>query len=110
MIVSHTGTVKRLADFYGIKLSRREHKIVVEKCGFPYMKKNTHLLNDWLPLNPNFKGTVVNNGAMTRKGTIGDGKIVFTEKQHAIWAKAEEEAFGDDPEKLSWARNGGGDF
>lgn len=104
------GTVKRLADFYEVELNEEEFEIVVEKCSFPYMKKNTHLLNDRLPLNPDFKGSVVKDGAMTRKGKHGDGKIIFNEQQREIWAKAEEESFGDDLAKLEWARNGGGDF
>jgi len=27
-------------------------------------------------------------------------------KKKTAWAKAEEKMFGDDPEKLNWARNG----
>ena len=33
-----------------------------------------------LPLNPNFKGSFMNTGAMIRKGENGDGKDLFTDE------------------------------
>lgn len=101
------GTVKKMARFYGVQLNGKQLKTVVEKCGFPHMKKQTHLMNYQLPLNPNFNATIMTNGAMTRKGTIGDGNAVFTTEERKEWLKAEEETFGDDPAKLRWAREGG---
>ena len=44
------------------------------------MKKHTHLFNYKLPLNPDFKTTVMTNGSMTRKGSNGDGKVTFTDE------------------------------
>ena len=80
-LLFNTGTVKRIAEFYGVKLSPKEHKKVVEKCGFPYMKNHTHMFNYQLPLNANSGGTtIMNSGSMTRKGTLGDGKATFTEE------------------------------
>lgn len=100
------GTVSKLADFYGVKLNITEKKKVVEKCSFKYMKENTHLFNYKIPLNPSYKGTIMQNGAMTRNGKIGDGKILFKEEEKALWSDTEEKEFGDDPEKLHWARHG----
>lgn len=78
--LSYLGTVKKIADFYDVKLSPQEHRTVVEKCGFQYMKKHTHMFNYRLPLNSKFDGTIMTNGSMTRKGTNGDGKATFTEE------------------------------
>eukprot|EP01083_Nonionella_stella_P018341 51134_1 len=101
------GIVKQLADFYEVKLSKKEHDSVVEKCGFDYMKKNTNLFNYQLPLHPkNSDMRIMKNGTMTRKGVNGQGKIVFSDEEKAKWTKTEEEQFGDDPEKLNWARHG----
>ena len=33
---------------------------------------------------------------------------VYTALEKQLWEKAEQDQFGDDPEKLNWARNGGG--
>ncbi len=71
-------TVGQLAKFYEVQLSKEEMKTVVEKCSFKHMKQNTHLFNMELPLNPKFKGTIVQNGAMTRKGVDGQGKVLFS--------------------------------
>jgi hypothetical protein len=51
--------VKRLADFYGVKLNAKEHETVVNKCEFTYMKKHPEMFNGKLPLNPGFDGTVM---------------------------------------------------
>ena len=74
------GTVKKIADFYGMKLNKEELNNVVEKCGFEHMKKNTNLFNYQIPLNKNLKGTVMKTGKMIRKGSIGDGKVGFSEQ------------------------------
>lgn len=72
------------------------------------MKANTHLLNYRLPTFDNGKEfEVVESGAMTRRGVLGEGKTIFSEEDKAIWSAAEEKEFGDDPSKLNWARNGG---
>jgi hypothetical protein len=101
------GTVKKIADFYGMKLNKEELNNVVEKCSFEHMKKNKNLFNYQIPLNKNFKGTLMKPGKMIRKGSIGDGKVGFSEQERDRWAKAEEEMFGDNEAKLRWAREGG---
>lgn len=102
-----SGTVDKMADFYGVSLSKREKEKVVEKCGFRYMKENTHLFNYQLPLNPDYEGKrIMTNGSMTRKGIVGEGNVIFSDEEKVIWTKAEQEQFGDDLEKLNWARNG----
>jgi hypothetical protein len=73
-----TGTVSRIAKFYGVKLTKKEHVNVVEKCGLKYMKQHEHMFSYSLPLNPNFKKGVMNTGSMIRKGENGDGKLFFT--------------------------------
>ena len=74
------GTVQKIADFYGVQLNKKELDNVVQKCGFPHMNNHTNLFNYRLPLNENFDGTIMKSGSMTRKGTNGDGKIVFSEE------------------------------
>lgn len=75
------GTVKQLADFYGVELSKKEKNIIVEKCSFDYMKKNSHLFDYQLPFVPGFEGnTIMQNGSMMRKGVNGDGRIVFSDE------------------------------
>ena len=104
-----SGTVLKLAEFVGVKLSESEHEKVVEKCGMPYMKKNTHLFTYALPLNKEYAandGRIMTKGAMTRKGGVGEGKVTFSDEQKAIWRAAEEKMFLD-PALVKWAREGG---
>ena len=101
------GSVSKLAEFYGVELSLEEKATVVEKCSFPHMKKHTNLFTYSLPLNPDFNGSAISAGGMTRKGRNGDGDNIFSVEEKAAWAKIEEEVYGDDPIKLNWARNGG---
>lgn len=101
------GTVSKMAEFYGVDLSEKEHENVVHKCSFDYMKKRTDMFGYTIPLNSDIEGRIMEDGAMTRKGGIGDGGTLFSEQEKAAWAKAEEEQYGDDPKKLNWARNGG---
>ena len=70
-----------MAKFYGVKLNKIEHEQVVRKCSFPYMRANKHLFHYALPLNPSYDGKrIMTDGSMTRKGAIGNGKDIFTEK------------------------------
>ncbi len=68
-----------MAKFYGVDLNSDELAKVVDHCGFSHMKKNTHMFNYLMPLHPG-NITVMKHGTMTRKGTIGDGKVTFTEE------------------------------
>jgi hypothetical protein len=76
-----------MAKFYEVKLKGEELDRVIEKCGFSYMKKNTHLFNYQLPLNPDYRGNIMTDGSMTRKGTLGDGKATFTEQGKPIFVQ-----------------------
>jgi len=102
------GTVKKLSDFYGVHLTKSELKKVVQKCEFSHMKKNSGLFNYKLPLFPDFNGTqsALKDGGLVRNGQNGNGKLMFSEKDKEKWRRAEEKLFGNNPEKLSWARNG----
>ena len=45
------------------------------------MRANKHLFHYALPLNPSYDGKrIMTDGSMTRKGAIGNGKDIFTEK------------------------------
>lgn len=102
------GTITKIAKFYGVKLSKKEHQKIVGKCSFDYMKKHEEMFRLSLPLNPNYDSTILKSGGMMRKGGIGDGEELFTEEEKESWRKIEEREFGDDPAKLHWARYGGG--
>jgi len=101
------GTVSKLAKFFGIDLTEKEHEKIVEKCGFKYMKDRENMFEYTLPLNPDIQGTVMMKGGLIRKGEHGDGKEYFTEQEKDEWHKIEEDHYGDDLPKLNWARNGG---
>lgn len=101
------GTVSKMAKFFGIDLTEKEHEKIVEKCGFEYMKDHESMFEYMVPLNPAFQGTVMTKGGLIRKGEQGDGKEYFTEQEKEEWHKLEEDQYGDDPAKLNWARYGG---
>jgi hypothetical protein len=71
--------VSKLAEFYGVELTTKEHANIVEKCGIKYMKKHEHMFSYTLPLNPNFKAGLMSTGKMIREGKNGDGKDLFTD-------------------------------
>lgn len=80
-------TVKKLADFYGVSLTRNELDVVTEKCSFPYMKARTEMFSYTMPQNPSFSGHIMNHGSMTRNGIVGESKAVFSDegKCNIIW-------------------------
>lgn len=107
------GTVKKMANFYDVKLSKSELDTVVERCGFPHMKTIAHKFDYKMPFNndavfDNENDTIMKRGSLIYKGGLGTHKATFTEEQIQRWSKAEEEEFGADSELLQWARNGGG--
>lgn len=102
------GTVSKMADFYGVKLTKKEKNTVVKKCSFDYMKTHEHMFGYKLPFSTDPDLTIMKPSDMIRKGKNGDGQIFFTEEEKESWAKLEEEHFADDAAKLEWARNGGG--
>ena len=57
-----------------------------------------------LPLNADFQGTILREGAITHKGGVGSGDVVFTEQQRARWNAAEEAHYGADSQLLRFAR------
>ena len=102
------GHVVKLSKFIGVDLNEKELDTVVERCGMPHMKKNSHMFQYRLPLSEKWNDAyIMELGAMTRKGGIGVGKVDFTDEQKAKWAKAEEEMLGHDPALLKYAREGG---
>ena len=85
LFISHfswvtTGTITKIANFYGVKLNKKEHQKIVGKCSFDYMKKHEEMFRLALPLNPDYDSTILKTGGMMRKGAIGDGEELFTEK------------------------------
>jgi len=103
------GTVTKLAEFVGVKLTSSEHAKVVEKCGMTHMKSVTHKFTYAQPLNPEWNAKdmrIMTKGSMTRKGGLKTGEGTFTAVQKAKWTAAEEKTFTD-PAMLKWAREGG---
>ena len=98
--------MQQIAAFLGVTLSDAELAKVSERCSLPHMKAHPELFGYRLPLNPAYEGTVMNEGAMTRKGGVGEGKRIFTDEQKARWAKIEEEELPDAAMR-TWAREGG---
>lgn len=44
------------------------------------MKRHEHMFRYTLPLNTNFKASIMKTGSMIRKGENGDGKDLFTDE------------------------------
>ena len=72
--------MSKLAEFYGVELTTKEHTDIVEKCGLKYMKRHEHMFRYTFPLNKNFKGSIMKTDSMIRKGENGDGKDLFTDE------------------------------
>jgi len=106
------GHVIKIAKFLGVKLSKRELKVVTERCGLPHMKKKSDLFRVKMVLNQdegwdNDKTFITTPGALTNKGGVGTGAAMFSDKVVAQWKKAEEDMLGHDPVLLKWTREGG---
>ncbi|KAM4903174.1 sulfotransferase 6B1-like [Sylvia borin] len=71
--------VKTIATFFGIPLTEEELQLVVERCSFQSMKKNSEKTH----------GAVGN--ILFRKGGVSDWKNLFTEDQNEKMDKAFEE-------------------
>lgn len=101
------GTVQKIADFVKVDLTSQQLDIVTNKCSIEYMRSKTQMFGYRLPLNAQFEPkTILNNGALIRKGGNGDGKAKLSEDEQLRWKIAEEDQLGNDPELLAWARNG----
>jgi len=74
------GTVSKMANFYGVNLTEKEHANVVEKCSYNHMKKHEHMFEYSLPLNPDYEGTIMKSGKFIGKGENGVGKVYFTDE------------------------------
>ena len=101
------GTVAKIAAFMNVDLTKEQLNKIVHLTSIEEMRKLTDHFSYCLPLNQDFHGKVMKSGSMTRKGAVGEGKVVFSAEQQAR-AKAAEEAQFTDPALLNWARNGGG--
>lgn len=106
------GHVSMIAKFLEVDLTGSELKKVTERCGIEHMKK-VNKFNYKMPLNTDAglwdvdKDTIVVSGSMVKKGAVGKGKNLFSDKVVAQWKQAEEDMLGHDPELLKWAREGG---
>mmetsp|Transcript_9976 Transcript_9976/g.29538 ORF Transcript_9976/g.29538 Transcript_9976/m.29538 type:complete len:392 (-) Transcript_9976:308-1483(-) len=107
-----TGTVRKMAKFMEVELSRSELNTVVGRCEMAHMKKLSHMFQTKIPLNgdPSFdheKEGIMKLGKVIRKGVVGGHKETFTEEQIDRFRKVEEEQFGSTSGMLEWARSGG---
>ncbi|KAM4904276.1 sulfotransferase 6B1-like [Sylvia borin] len=71
--------VKTIATFFGIPLTEEELQLVVERCSFQSMKKNSKKTHGEF------------GNVLFRKGCVGDWKNLFTEDQNEKMDKAFEE-------------------
>ncbi|XP_066170521.1 sulfotransferase 6B1-like [Sylvia atricapilla] len=71
--------VKTIATFFGIPLTEEQLQLVVDRCSFQSMKKNSEKTH----------GEFVD--VLFRKGCVGDWKNLFTEDQNEKMDKAFEE-------------------
>jgi len=107
------GGVKRIAKFLDVDLNPKELNTVTERCGIEHMRKANKFLYR-LPLNDDpealwdlEKDHIIKSGSFVKKGGIGTGAAIFSDKVVAQWKKAEEDEFGHNPALLKWAREGG---
>lgn len=106
------GYVAKIAKFLEVDLNKEELKTVTERCSIQHMKK-VNKFNYKMPLSQDKGKWDVNNdhilssGSIIKKGEIGTGASIFSDKVAALWKKAEEDEFGHDPALLKWAREGG---
>lgn len=107
------GHVTKLAKFLDVDLNENELNVVTKRCGIEHMSGIPDKFVYHMPLNLDKgmwdaeKDSIVKSGGMVNKGELGKGKAKFHPQVVEQWKKAEEDAFGDDPDLLNWARNGG---
>lgn len=74
------GTVTKLAMFLGVKLTKKEHRVVTERCGMKHMKSIEHRFDIRLPLNKvNPEMVIVKRGKVLRAGGLGQGNELFND-------------------------------
>lgn len=106
-------SVSKIAKFLEVDLSPKELDVVTGRCSIEHMKKLPDKFGYKMPLSLDKgiwdveKDNIIKTGEMVNKGEVGKGKFKFHPKVVEQWKKAEEEAFGHDPDLLNWARNGG---
>mmetsp|Transcript_21777 Transcript_21777/g.33090 ORF Transcript_21777/g.33090 Transcript_21777/m.33090 type:complete len:125 (+) Transcript_21777:303-677(+) len=107
------GGVKKIAEFLEVDLNPTQLEVITERCGIEHMRKVNKFLHR-MPLNTDGKGLwdaekdhFIKNGSFVKKGGIGTGGLILSDKVVAQWKKAEEDEFGHNPALLKWAREGG---
>ena len=75
LILEFKGTVTKIADFLGLKITEEIFQLVLEYTKFDSVKINKFVNKSIIPWNPD-------SPAFIRKGIIGDWKNHFTQKQN----------------------------
>eukprot|EP01062_Namystynia_karyoxenos_P081349 TRINITY_DN8923_c0_g1_i2.p1 TRINITY_DN8923_c0_g1~~TRINITY_DN8923_c0_g1_i2.p1 ORF type:complete len:404 (+),score=101.58 TRINITY_DN8923_c0_g1_i2:99-1214(+) len=104
------GTVRKLADFVGVKIPADKFPGVLERCSYKWMKEHPEkfLLRMWADTEFDRAGhKVMRSGGIVRTGAVGEGKSFFTPEMDAAWLAAEEKATAHDPVMREWLNNGG---
>ena len=96
--------VTRIAQFLDLPLTEERLAITLEKASYPYMKKNNHKFLIHLGKNFDIKAIEVR----VNTGLSDKGANFFTPEMSAKWEAAVQTHFGDDPQLLQWAADGGG--
>lgn len=105
------GFLRKLASFVGVQVPEDKWAGVVERCGFPWMKKNQTKFhyrvwgNEVLD-KKNFKIMKDIDGSIIRKGIVGDHEGFFTPEMTKMWEESVEKHFGHDPDMKRWAAEG----
>ena len=94
------GEMRALADFLGVEVPEERWPVLVEHCGFDYMKTNAHMV---APLG----GAIFENGAgaFINKGSNGRWRDVLSPADSMAYEKMALDRLG--PECARWLATGG---
>lgn len=104
------GSVAKIADFVGVKMTSQELNNVSNRCSIEHMR-SPHLQGRYqvqLVVNKMNGGNnvVVKPGSTVRSGKIGEGRQSFAKEDIAMFEKYEQEEFGHIDGLLDWTRFG----
>jgi len=101
---------RKLAKFYDVTLTDSEIIDIVDKASFKSMKAMTDKFSYRLWGNTDVRNgelTAMKHGFQIRKGIKGDSSQLFTSKEIDYINNIVNDYFKNDPEILTWSRNGG---
>jgi hypothetical protein len=101
---------RTLAKFYDVTLTDSEILDIVDKASFKSMKAMTDKFSYRLWGNTDIRNgelTAMKHGSQIRKGIKGDSSQLFSSKELDYINNIVNDYFKNDPEILTWSRNGG---